>query len=181
MKPYKLASREFKADNTVVNVDGVEIGGGRIVIMAGPCAVESEEQVIRTARAVRATGAHILRGGAFKPSTSPYTFRGLGEEGLKHLAEASRLTGLPVVTEVRGENQVDLIAEFADILQIGARNMYDQDLLTTVARKQKPVLFKRHFGAGVEEFLSFAEYIAAEGNKDAFESIEEDPRPERSP
>ena len=177
--PYKLISREYTkffkepTEDRVIAVGNITIGDSKPVYIAGPCAVESHDQVMRIAEGVKKAGAHILRGGIFKPRSSVHSFQGLGakdwknaEEALKWLHEAGRQFEMPVVTEVRGENQVDLIAEFADILQIGARNMYDQDLLTVVARKKKPVLFKRHFGAGIEEFLSFAEYIAAEGNKD---------------
>jgi 3-deoxy-7-phosphoheptulonate synthase len=177
--PYKLISREYNrlfesgdGRHTVV-VGDVEIGGEEPVYMAGPCSVESREQVFRIAEGVKKAGAHILRGGVFKPRTSVHSFQGLGasgEEGAREalawLRDAGRQFDMPVVTEVRGESQVDLVSEYVDILQIGARNMYDQDLLTKAAGKGKPVLYKRHFGASVEEFLSFAEYIAAEGNKD---------------
>jgi 3-deoxy-7-phosphoheptulonate synthase len=175
--PYKLISREYNevakesSRPLVIEVGDVEIGGNHPVFRAGPCAVESKEQVFRIAEGVKEAGAHILRGGVFKPRTSVHSFQGLGaeskekaEEALGWLCEAGRKYHMPVVTEVRGEAYVDLLAEYADILQIGARNMYDQDLLIRVARKGKPVLFKRHFGASVEEFLSYAEYIAAEGN-----------------
>jgi len=176
---YKLISREYAkffegvSEPRVVKVGSIEIGGSEPIFIAGPCAVESKTQLFRIAEGVKKAGAHILRGGIFKPRSSVHSFQGLGaggwemaEEALTWLSEAGRKFELPVVTEVRGENQVDLVAQYADILQIGARNMYDQDLLTGVAKKGKPVLFKRHFGAGIEEFLSFAEYIAAEGNKD---------------
>jgi 3-deoxy-7-phosphoheptulonate synthase len=176
--PYKLISREytkyFKSPNEdkIIRVGKVIIGGGEPVYIAGPCAVENKSQLMKIAEGVKKAGAHILRGGIFKPRSSVHSFQGLGakdwkkaEEALKWLNEAGKEFDMPVVTEARGENQVDLIAEYADILQIGARNMYDQDLLTAVGRKKKPVLFKRHFGASVEEFLSFAEYIAAESNK----------------
>ena len=176
--PYKLISREYTrffnlpTQDQQINLGKVVIGGKKPVYIAGPCAVESREQVMKIAEGVKKAGAHILRGGVFKPRSSVHSFQGLGgkdgkyaEEALKWLREAGKQFDMPVVTEVRGENQVDLVAEYADILQIGARNMYDQDLLTTVGRKKKPVLFKRHFGAGIEEFLSFAEYIAAESNK----------------
>jgi 3-deoxy-7-phosphoheptulonate synthase len=176
--PYKLISREYTkffkgpSEDKQIKVGKVIIGGDNPVYIAGPCAVESKDQVRRIAEGVKKAGAHILRGGIFKPRSSVHSFQGLGakdwknaEEALKWLHEAGKEFDMPVITEVRGENQIDLIAEYVDILQIGARNMYDQDLLTTIARKKKPVLFKRHFGAGIEEFLSFAEYIAAEGNK----------------
>ena len=149
------------------------VGGDELVIIAGPCTVESKAQIFRIAEEVKRAGAHILRGGIFKPRSSVHSFQGLGaggregaEEALSWLREAGDRFEMPVITEVRGETQVDLVAEYADILQIGARNMYDQDLLGEAGRKSKPVLFKRHFGAGIDEFLSFAEYIAAEGNKD---------------
>jgi len=176
--PYKLVSREYGrlaevTKNRIIKVGGVKIGGDEPVFIAGPCAVESKEQLFRIAEGVKKAGAHILRGGIFKPRSSVHSFQGLGaagqeeaREALDWLREAGSEFGLPVITEARGEMQVDLIAEYADIIQIGARNMYDQDLLTRVARTGKPVLFKRHFGAGIEEFLSFAEYIAAEGNRD---------------
>ncbi|MCD6299887.1 MAG: 3-deoxy-7-phosphoheptulonate synthase [Dehalococcoidales bacterium] len=176
---YKLISREYTrfsegvSKRRVINVGNVAIGGDEPIIIAGPCAVESKKQLFRIAEEAKKAGAHILRGGIFKPRSSVYSFQGLGAEGWEGavgasqwLREAGRQFDMPVVTEVRGEAQVDLVAEYADILQIGARNMYNQDLLTKVAKKKKPVLFKRHFGAGIEEFLSFAEYIAAGGNKD---------------
>ena len=176
---YKLISREYSKyyeeviGRKIIKVGNVEIGGDEPVIIAGPCAVESKEQLFRIAEEVKKAGAHILRGGIFKPRSSVYSFQGLGGEGWEEAVGASRwlqkageMFEMPVVTEIRGEAQIDLVAEYADILQIGARNMYNQDLLTKVAQKKKPVLFKRHFGASVEEFLSFAEYIAAEGNKD---------------
>jgi 3-deoxy-7-phosphoheptulonate synthase len=156
----------------VVKGGKVEIGGDEPVFIAGPCAVESKEQLLRIAEEAKQAGADILRGGIFKPRSSVHSFQGLGsigweeaETALAWLREAGERFELATVTEVRGETQVDLAAEYADILQIGARNMYNQDLLTKVARKNKPILFKRHFGAGIEEFLSLAEYIAAEGNK----------------
>jgi len=175
--PYKLISREYTKFSgglrKIVKVRNVRIGDNEPIFMAGPCAVESKEQLFRIAEGVKKAGAHILRGGIFKPRSSVHSFQGLGaidpkkaEETLKWLSEAGREFELATVTEVRGEAHADLVAEYVDILQIGARNMYDQDLLTTVARKKKPILLKRHFGAGIEEFLSFAEYIAAEGNKD---------------
>jgi len=176
--PYKLISREYSkiADEgngrQIIKVKDVEIGGDEPVIIAGPCAVESKEQLFKIAAGASTAGAHILRGGVFKPRSSVHSFQGLGTQGLEEaegalewLSEAGAKYNMPVVTEVRGEAQIDLIAEYADILQIGSRNMYNQDLLTKVARKNKPVLLKRHFGASIEEFLCFAEYIAAEGNK----------------
>ena len=164
-KPYKLVSRDFHPKNTIVRAGGVEIGGGkRPVVVAGPCAVESEEQILKTARAVKAAGADMLRGGAFKPRTGPHTFQGLKEEGLKLLALASSETGLPIVTEVMSPDTVGLVAGYADILQVGARNMQNFDLLRELGRIRKPVLLKRGMSATIEEFLSAAEYILAGGN-----------------
>jgi len=176
--PYKLISREYskhfadEREHFIVKVGDIKIGGDEPVFIAGPCAVESRQQLLRIAEDAKKAGAHILRGGIFKPRSSVHSFQGLGSLGqaearkaLGWLREAGEQFDLAVVTEVRGESQVDLAAEYTDILQIGTRNMYNQDLLTKVARTKKPVLFKRHFGAGIEEFLSFAEYIAAEGNK----------------
>src|SRR5688572_28672438 len=162
-KPYMLASREHRA-SSVVRVGEVRIGGGRPVLMAGPCVVESREQLLETARAVKAAGAEILRGGAFKPRTSPYAFQGLGEDGLRYLAAAREVTGLPVVTEVMEPEQVEVVAEYADMLQVGARNMANFPLLRRVARSERPVLLKRGFSATVEEWLMSAEYVLAGGN-----------------
>jgi len=164
-KPYKLASREFQPQNTIVMVDNVAIGGNGLVVMAGPCAVETEEQVMKTAHAVKAAGANILRGGAFKPSTSPYSFRGLGEEGLKLLAQAKQETGLPLVTEVLTPGDVDLVVRYADILQVGARNMQNFNLLDEVGRAQKPVLLKRGMSATIQEWLLAVEYVLSQGNR----------------
>jgi len=150
--------------NTVVDVNGVEVGGKRVSVIAGPCSVESRTQILETARAVKEAGAHMLRGGAFKPRSSPYSFQGLEEEGLRLLAEARRETGLPVVTEVLSPTYVDLVSEYADVLQIGARNMHNFPLLKAVGRAEKPVLLKRGFGATVNEWLNAAEYIMAGGN-----------------
>jgi len=163
-KRYKLVSRDFHPVNSVIRVGDVAIGGDDVVVIAGPCSVESEEQIITTARAVKAAGAKLLRGGAFKPRTSPYDFRGLGEKGLKLLAKAREETGLPVVTEVLSPNEVDLVAEYADVLQIGARNCQNYLLLEAVGRTHKPVLFKRGMAVQLEEWLLAAEYIAAQGN-----------------
>jgi 3-deoxy-7-phosphoheptulonate synthase len=164
-KPYKLVSRDFHPKNTIVNVGGVEVGEGkRPVVVAGPCAVESESQIIRTAIAVKKAGADMLRGGAFKPRTGPHTFQGLREEGLKLLVKAREETGLPIVTEVMSPDTVSLVAASADLLQIGARNMQNFDLLREVGRTKKPVLLKRGMSATLEEFLAAAEYILAEGN-----------------
>ncbi|MCX8067171.1 MAG: 3-deoxy-7-phosphoheptulonate synthase [Anaerolineae bacterium] len=164
LHPFKLASRDFRPQDTPVNVNGVTIGGQKVVVIAGPCAVESREQILETAHAVKRAGATLLRGGAFKPRTSPYSFQGLGLEGLKLLAEAREQTGLPVVTEVMSPEQVPLVAEYADVLQIGARNMQNFALLEAVGRARKPVLLKRGLMSTVEELLLSAEYILAQGN-----------------
>lgn len=163
-KPYKLCSREFKPKNTVIKVGGVTIGGKKLAVMAGPCAVETEEQVISTAQAVKAAGANILRGGAFKPSTSPYSFRGLGLDGLKLLAKAGQETGLPLITEVLSPEDVETVARYADILQVGTRNMQNFSLLDKVGEAKKPVLLKRGLSATIQEWLLAAEYILAQGN-----------------
>lgn len=166
-RPYKLVSREFKSEDTVVKVGNVEIGGNKeIAVMAGPCAVESRTQLLKVAQEVKEAGARILRGGAFKPRTSPYSFQGLGEEGLKYLAEASEVTHLPVVTEARDVRQVELVARYAHIVQVGARNMQNFDLLKEVGRGKKPVLLKRGMSSTVKEFLMSAEYILSSGNYD---------------
>lgn len=152
--------------NTVIDVNGVEIGGKRVVVIAGPCSVEGRTQILETARAVREGGAHMLRGGAYKPRTSPYSFQGLEEEGLRLLAEAREETGLPVVTEVISPRDVELVSKYADVLQIGARNIQNYPLLRAVGRAKKPVLLKRGFGATVNEWLNAAEYIMDGGNGD---------------
>jgi len=162
--PYKLVSREFHPEDTVVSIGGVPIGGKKLAVMAGPCAVESLDQTVTVAKAVKEGGASILRGGAFKPRTSPYSFQGLGEEGLRILDAARQATGLPVVTEVLDTSMVNLVADFADGLQIGARNMQNFQLLKMVGRTGKPVLLKRGMSATLEEFLLAAEYVMAEGN-----------------
>jgi len=164
-KPYKLASREFHPRDTIVELNGVAIGGSEIVVMAGPCAVESEEQLLATAQAVKAAGATVLRGGAFKPRTSPYQFRGLGESGLKILAQAGKETQMPIITEVMSPDHVDLVAKYADILQIGARNMQNFVLLDEVGKTKKPVLLKRGLSSNIQEWLLAAEYILAQGNE----------------
>jgi 3-deoxy-7-phosphoheptulonate synthase len=164
-KAYKMVSREFKPQNTIVNVGGVAVGGDRFVVMAGPCAVENRDQVLTAAHAVKKGGAAILRGGAFKPRTSPYSFQGLGEEGLKILLAAKRETGLPVVTEVISPELVPLVSEYADILQVGARNMQNYALLEAVGKIRKPVLLKRGMMSTVEELLMAAEYILSNGNQ----------------
>jgi len=164
LAPYKLASREFQSEDTVINVNGVEIGGKKVVVMAGPCAVESEEQITTIAEIVKGAGALILRGGAFKPRTGPYSFQGLGDEGLHMLAAAKQKTGLPVITEVMSTEDIDLVAEFTDIFQIGARNMQNFMLLKGVGQTRKPVMLKRGMSATIEEFLLAAEYILSQGN-----------------
>jgi 3-deoxy-7-phosphoheptulonate synthase len=163
--PHPLASREAKRENTVVTVGKTQIGGPAAIVIAGPCAVESREQLLTTARAVKAAGATILRGGAYKPRTSPYDFQGLGMKGLKLLAEARSETGLPVVTEVMSESDVELVAAYADMLQIGARNMQNFALLRRVAETGQPVLLKRGASATIKEWLLAAEYILAGGNE----------------
>ncbi len=163
--PFKLCSREFKSEDTIVDVNGVKVGEGTITVIAGPCAVESEEQVMSAARAMRARGASMLRGGAFKPRTSPYSFRGLEEDGLRLLAQAREETGLPIVTEVMSEATVDIVAKYADVLQIGTRNAQNFFLLEEVARTHKPILLKRGMSSSIQEWLLAAEYILAKGNR----------------
>jgi 3-deoxy-7-phosphoheptulonate synthase len=162
--PFKLASREFNPKDTIVRLNGVEIGGSAVIIIAGPCAVESREQLLETAHIVKEAGAHALRGGAYKPRTSPYSFQGLGEAGLKILAEAHEETGLPVVTEVTSPELVPLVAEYANVLQIGARNMQNYALLKAAGLSARPVLLKRGMSATINEFLMAAEYILSKGN-----------------
>ena len=164
LRPFKLASRDFHPQDTVVTVKGVSIGGQQLTIMAGPCAVESRDQLMETAHAVKKAGAKVLRGGAFKPRTSPYSFQGLGEEGLRLLAEAREQTGLLIVTEVMEPQMVPLVATYADILQVGARNMQNYALLHTVGEAQRPVLLKRGMMSTIEEMLMAAEYILSHGN-----------------
>ncbi len=164
-KPFKLSSREVQPRDSVVRVGDVEVGGAAVVVMAGPCSVESLEQTVGTALAVREAGAHVLRGGAYKPSTSPYHFRGLGERGLDILAEAKRATGLPVVTEVLAPQEVERVAAVADCLQVGARNMQNFPLLDAVGETQSPVLLKRGMSATIEELLLAADYVLARGNR----------------
>jgi 3-deoxy-7-phosphoheptulonate synthase len=166
LKPFKLAGREVHPDKTVVRVGDVEIGDTEVVVMAGPCSVESREQLMDVAKHVGAAGARILRGGAFKPRTSPYSFQGLAEEGLKLLAEARDETGLLIVTEVLSEHDVPLVARYADILQVGARNMQNYALLKSLGQLRKPVFLKRGMMATVQEFLMSAEYLLANGNED---------------
>ncbi|MCS7151411.1 MAG: 3-deoxy-7-phosphoheptulonate synthase [Endomicrobia bacterium] len=164
-KPFKLASREFKEENTVVKInDNVEIGGVKIVVIAGPCAVESREQIFKIAELVKKSGAVLIRGGAFKPRTSPYTFQGLGIEGLKMLKEVREKLGIGIVTEVMNIDQVQLVSEYADVLQIGARNVQNFDLLKEVGKVKKPVLLKRGMATTIKEWLMSAEYIMSQGN-----------------
>jgi 3-deoxy-7-phosphoheptulonate synthase len=165
LKPYKLASREAKPTDTVVDVDGVLVGGKEIVIMAGPCSVESMDQICTTARMVKDAGANMMRGGAFKPRTSPYSFQGLEEEGLKLMWEAKKESGLPIVTEVMNPREVDLVAKYADVMQVGARNVQNFSLLKELGKIDKPILLKRGMMTTVKEFLMSAEYILAEGNR----------------
>lgn len=164
-KPYKVVSRVFKKTDTVIDVNGVKIGGDQIVIMAGPCSVDTRDNLMATAKEIKKAGVQILRGGAFKPRTSPYAFQGLGEEALKFLAEARRTTGMPVITEVMDPRQVDLVERYADILQIGARNAQNYDLLREVGRTRKPAMLKRGMATTIEEWLMAAEYIMAKGNE----------------
>lgn len=164
-KPHKLSSREFEPQDTVIRIDDVTIGGGEVVVMGGPCTVESEEQLMTTARAVKEAGAKVLRGGAFKPRTSPYSFRGLGIQGLRLLADARQETGLKVITEVMAPEDVGLVAQYADILQVGTRNMQNYRLLDEVGKPKKPVMLKRGFSSTYEEWLLAAEYILSSGNE----------------
>ncbi len=164
LKPYKLCSREVRSEDTIIKVGDVAIGGKHIVVMAGPCSVEGEEQIISIARDVKAAGAQILRGGAYKPRTSPYSFQGMEREGLELLKKAREATGLPIVTEVMNPRELEVICEYTDILQIGARNMQNFSLLKMVGQVKKPVLLKRGMANTVSEFLMSAEYILSEGN-----------------
>lgn len=164
MKPYKLSSREFKAGDSRVSIGGVEVGGKRVVVMAGPCAVENEEQITAAARAVKDAGAGILRGGAFKPRTSPFSFQGLEKAGLELLARVGKKFTIPVVTEVVDPHDVDMVATYADILQIGSRNMQNFALLTAAGKSKRPVVLKRGFSCTVTEWLTAADYLLAEGN-----------------
>jgi 3-deoxy-7-phosphoheptulonate synthase len=164
MRPYKLASREFKAENSLVYINGIEIGGKRIAVMAGPCAVESKEQLMEAARVVKECGACILRGGAFKPRTSPFSFQGLEEAGLELLSQARERYGMPVVTEVVDPHHVNMISKYADILQVGSRNMQNFALLTAIGKSKSPVVLKRGFSCTVTEWLTAADYLLAEEN-----------------
>lgn len=164
LSPFKLVSREFRNEDTVIDIDGIKIGGKKIQVMAGPCAVEKLDLLIEIAREIKDAGATVLRGGAFKPRTSPYSFQGLGQEGLEYLAEAKKKTGLPVVTELMDPRDIDQVLKCADIIQIGARNMQNFRLLKEVGRHDKPVLLKRGLSATIKEFLMSAEYIMSMGN-----------------
>lgn len=164
LKPYKLVGKPFKPEGTVITVRGVQIGGGTLCVMAGPCTVESPEMLFETADFVKAAGAHVLRGGAFKPSTSPYSFHGLGEAGLKLLAEARDRTGMPIITEVMDTRDVEMVGKYTDIYQIGTRNMTNFSLLRELGLARKPVMLKRGWASTIEEWLQAAEYIASQGN-----------------
>ena len=165
LKPYKLASREVKSSNSVIQADGAAIGGPAITIIAGPCSVESKEQICTTANLVKGSGANFLRGGAYKPRTSPYSFQGLEEDGLKLLAAAKEVSGLPIVTEVMNPREIDLVAKYADIIQVGARNMQNFSLLKELGQINKPILLKRGMMNTIKEFLMSAEYVLSEGNQ----------------
>ncbi|MEW6144893.1 MAG: 3-deoxy-7-phosphoheptulonate synthase [Thermodesulfobacteriota bacterium] len=165
LQPYKLASRDFKPEDTHFKIGNVLVGSNNIPVIAGPCSVESEEQIMEIAKAVKASGASMLRGGAYKPRTSPYTFQGMGVEGLKLLAKARKLTGLPIVTEILDPHDLDAVVEYADVLQIGARNSQNYALLKQVGKSKKPVLLKRGMATTIMEFLMCAEYILSEGNE----------------
>lgn len=164
-QPFKLASRQFHPENSVFPIDGFHVGGNDIVLIAGPCAVESRSQILETALAVREAGANALRGGVFKPRTSPYSFQGLGQEGLEFLAEARERTGMPIVVEIMSQTQLDLMVKYVDVLQVGARNMQNFNLLRAIGETRKSVLLKRGLSATIEELLMSAEYILAGGNK----------------
>jgi 3-deoxy-7-phosphoheptulonate synthase len=165
LPPYRLASREFRPETSIVRVNGVKVGGEQLAIIAGPCSVESRSQLLETAHAVKEAGATMLRGGAYKPRSSPYAFQGLGLKGLEILAEARQETGLPIVTEVMAPDKVGLVAEYADVLQVGARNMQNYDLLKAIGKNHKPVLLKRGMMSTMEELLMSAEYILSAGNQ----------------
>ncbi len=164
MKPYKLASREFKSENSLVYINGIEVGGKRFAVMAGPCAVESEEQLMEAAKVVKESGACILRGGAFKPRTSPFSFQGLEKAGLELLAQAKERYDMPVVTEVIDPHHVKLVSQYADVLQVGSRNMQNFALLTAIGKSKSPVVLKRGFSCTVTEWLTAADYLLAGGN-----------------
>ncbi len=164
MQPYKYASRDFAQSSTTISVNGINVGGDKIVVMAGPCSVESREQILETAHAVKEAGGSVLRGGAFKPRSSPYSFQGLGEEGLKYLAEAREQTGLPIITEVMSSEDIELVGDYTDIFQIGARNNQNYPLLKAVGKTSKPVFLKRGISGTIQELLMGAEYILSNGN-----------------
>ncbi|HSG43082.1 MAG TPA: 3-deoxy-7-phosphoheptulonate synthase [Anaerolineales bacterium] len=164
-QPYKLGSRQTHPENSVFPIDGFQVGGNDIVVIAGPCSVESKSQILETAHAVREAGANALRGGVFKPRTSPYSFQGLGEEGLEYLAEAREQTGMPIVVEIMSQTQLDVMEKYVDVLQVGARNMQNFNLLRAIGETRKTVLLKRGLSASIEELLMSAEYILAGGNK----------------
>ncbi|HLA87829.1 MAG TPA: 3-deoxy-7-phosphoheptulonate synthase, partial [Anaerolineales bacterium] len=164
-QPFKLGSRQVHPENSVFPIDGIQVGGDDIVIMAGPCSVESRSQILETAHAVREAGANILRGGVFKPRTSPYAFQGLGEKGLEYLAEAREQTGMPIVVEIMSQTQLGLMLKYVDVFQVGARNMQNFNLLRAIGETRKSVLLKRGLSATLEELLMSAEYILAGGNK----------------
>jgi len=164
MKPYKLASRDVKPKDTLVSINGIKVGGKRIIVMAGPCAVESEQQLMEAARIVKDAGASVMRGGAFKPRTSPFSFQGLEEAGLELLAKVKEKFGIPVVTEVVDSSDVDMVSRVADILQVGARNMQNFTLLTTIGKSKRPVVLKRGYSSTVTEWLTAADYLLREGN-----------------
>lgn len=164
MQPYKLASRDFSHENTIIQANGVAIGGQKIAVMAGPCSVESRQMILETAHMVKEAGAHVLRGGAFKPRSSPYSFQGLGEEGLKYLAEAREATGLAIITEVMSVDEIDLVGEYTDIFQVGARNNQNYPLLKALGKTNKPVFLKRGISGSIQELLMGAEYILSGGN-----------------
>ena len=166
LKPYKLASREVKSINSVIQADGVSVGGEEIAIIAGPCSVESKDQICTTAKLVKEAGANFLRGGAYKPRTSPYSFQGMEEDSLKLLADAKEASGLPIVTEIMNPREIDLVMKYADILQVGARNMQNFSLLKELGRVNKPILLKRGMMNTIKEFLMSAEYVLSEGNSD---------------
>jgi 3-deoxy-7-phosphoheptulonate synthase len=164
MQPFRVASRDFSQEDTIIDVNGVKIGGQRIVVMAGPCSVESREMILETAHAVKEAGATILRGGAYKPRSSPYSFQGLGEEGLRYLAEAREQTGLPIITEVMTPEDIEMVGDYADILQVGARNTQNYSLLKALGKTNKPVFLKRGMSSTIQELLMSAEYILSGGN-----------------
>ena len=164
MQPYKYASRDFVQSSTAIPVNGISVGGERVVVMAGPCSVESRDQILETAHAVKEAGGSVLRGGAFKPRSSPYSFQGLGEEGLKYLAEAREQTGLPIITEVMSTEDIELVGDYTDIFQIGARNNQNYPLLKAVGKTSKPVFLKRGISGTIQELLMGAEYILSNGN-----------------